>query len=159
MVCDDVGLRVGFDSGTGRRKVYLLNDHYDFGVLEMRFLFAAVLGFNIGTGVVLANEEPTLKAKVEQATESGSEANSIGSSGSGFTDTVCTSGGNIRKVELISASTEAKVPCEVHYKKETEQVGHDEILWSANNDLGYCHAKAAAFVDKLTGMGWSCTAK
>jgi len=126
----------------------------------MRTIFAVVLGLSIGVGVAFANEEPTLKAKVEQATSTASsEASTNHSLGAGFSDTVCTSGGNTRKVELISASTEAKVPCEVHYKKETEQPGHDEVLWSANNDLSYCHAKAAAFVDKLTGMGWTCTAK
>ncbi len=140
----------------------------------MRSILAVVLGLNIGFGVALANEEPTLKAKGEQATdapatdeeptlkakvEQATTAAPAATSGTGFTDTVCTSGGNTRKVELISASAETKLPCEVHYKKETEQTGHNQVIYTANNDLGFCHAKAAAFVDKLTGMGWACTAK
>ena len=125
----------------------------------MRSILAVVLGLNIGFGVAFAQEESTLKAKVEQATAAPAATTSTPASGAGFTDTVCTSGGNTRKVELISASAETKVPCEVHYKKETEQPGHDQVLYTANNDLGFCHAKAAAFVDKLTGMGWTCTAK
>ncbi len=125
----------------------------------MRFVFAVVLGLNIGFGVALANEESTLKAKVEQASTTAPAATTVAAKEGGFSDTVCTSGGNTRKVELISASAETKVLCEVHYKKETEQPGHDQVLWSANNDLGFCHAKASAFVDKLTGMGWTCTAK
>jgi hypothetical protein len=137
----------------------------------MRTIFAVVLGFNIGFGVAFANEEATLKAKVEQATTAAPAtvatppataapaATAVTASTSGFTDTVCTSGGNTRKVELISASAETKVPCEVHYKKETEQPGHDQVIYTANNEIGFCHSKAAAFVDKLAGMGWTCTAK
>ena len=130
----------------------------------MRTIFAVVLGFNIGFGVAFANEEATLKAKVEQASTvapatAAPAATAVTASASGFTDTVCTSGGNTRKVELISASAETKVPCEVHYKKETEQPGHDQVIYTANNEIGFCHSKAAAFVDKLAGMGWTCTAK
>jgi len=130
-----------------------------FGVIDMKFLFAVVFSLSVSFGVVLASEEPTLKAKVEQASENSPIENSQSDTGSGFADTVCTSGGNTRRVELVTASTEAKVPCQVHYKKETEQPGHDQVLWSANSDLGYCYSKAAAFVDKLVGMGWSCTVK
>ena len=127
----------------------------------MRFILAGVLCFDIGFGVAFADEEPTLKAKVEQTTSPSLQtATSVSpTSGSVFADTVCTSGGNTRKVELISESAETKVPCKVHYKKETEQPGHDQVVYSANNDVEYCHAKAAAFVDKLTGMGWTCVAK
>lgn len=104
-----------------------------------------------------AQEDTTLKAKVETATET----KSVGTTASkgGFTDVVCTNGSNKRVVELITAANENKLPCEVHYKKETEQPGHDQVLYSANSDLSFCHAKAAAFVDKLNGMGWACSAK
>lgn len=126
----------------------------------MRSILAVVLGLNISFGVAFANEEPTLKAKVEEAASAAPPVTTAeSSSGSDFSDTVCTSGGNTRKVELIFASSEAKAPCEVHYKKETEQPGHDQVIYSAKNDIGFCHAKAAAFVFKLTGMGWTCTAK
>lgn len=108
--------------------------------------------------VAHAEENNTLKAKVEQSDSTDAAATKMDHS-AGFTDTVCTSGSNTRKIELVTAATETKLPCEVHYKKETEQPGNDQVLWSANSDLSYCHAKAAAFVDKLSGMGWACTSK
>ena len=46
-----------------------------------------------------------------------------------------------------------ELPCEVQYTK-----GDDiQILWNAKNVKGYCEEKAAAFVDKQTGWGWSCS--
>jgi hypothetical protein len=125
----------------------------------MRSILAVVFAVNIGFGAAFANEAATLKAKVEQATTVAPVGTPAPATGSGFTDTVCTSGGNTRKVELISASAETGVPCEVHYKKETEQPGHDQVVYSANNDIGFCHAKASAFVDRLNSMGWTCIAK
>lgn len=119
----------------------------------MKTLIGTVLSFCFAFSVAIAGDETTLKAKVETTTAE------VTATASGFSDTVCTNGANIRKIELITAGNEAKVPCEVHYKKETEQAGHDQVLWTAANDLSFCHAKASAFADKLTGMGWACVAK
>lgn len=76
---------------------------------------------------------------------------------SGFAATVCSRGKNKRVVSLSSTDSQRKVPCEVHYRKETEQPRHDQVLFKAEHDLAYCETKAQAFVEKLSGMGWSCS--
>ena len=68
----------------------------------------------------------------------------------------CTQGKQTRTVTLTSKDATKKTPCEVHYKKETEQPGHDQVIYNANNDVSFCEAKAQAFVEKLVGMGWTC---
>jgi hypothetical protein len=68
----------------------------------------------------------------------------------------CTQGKHKRVVATTFVDTAKKAPCEVHYKKETEQPGHDQVIYTAANDISFCEAKAKAFVDKLAGMGWSC---
>ncbi|TEW49832.1 hypothetical protein [Psychromonas algicola] len=65
--------------------------------------------------------------------------------------TVCSHGSNIRIVEVVY-SGENNVPCEVQYTKEEGT----KTLWSAANSAGYCESKAAAFVEKQKGWGWSC---
>ena len=52
-------------------------------------------------------------------------------------------------------SESSPVPCSVVYKKLTEGV-EDQVLWTAENDAGYCEDKAKAFVDKQIGWGWTC---
>lgn len=120
----------------------------------MKTLIGLILGLSFTFSFAIAGDDATLKAKVET---SAAVAGVVAPTG--FIDTVCTNGTNTRKVQLITAANESKVPCEVHYKKETEQAGHDQVLWTATNDVSFCHAKASAFVDKLTGMGWACAAK
>ena len=60
-----------------------------------------------------------------------------------------------RRVEVLSEPG-VSVPCEVHYYKVTEVPGEDLVLWSAQNEAGYCEARAAEFVEKLRSMGWTC---
>ena len=62
-----------------------------------------------------------------------------------------------RRVEIFY-ETGVTVSCEVHYYKDTEMPGERQVLWRAANEEGYCEAKAAEFIQKLEGMGWSCTA-
>ena len=62
-----------------------------------------------------------------------------------------------RRVEVFY-ETGISVPCEVHYYKDTEAPGERQVLWRAMNEEGYCESQAAAFIDKLEGMGWSCDA-
>lgn len=73
-----------------------------------------------------------------------------------FQNTVCTQGKNRRLVELMVGDATAKKPCEVHYKKETEQNGHDQVIWITPVNMDTCTAKAKAFVTKLAGWGWTC---
>lgn len=104
-------------------------------------------GFIVAVALVLGGtaraEETTLKAEVKTAANTPT-AGSFGTQ-------VCTNGTNKRRVELSGTA-----PCEVHYKKETEQPGHDQVLWSAKNDQKFCETKAQAFVEKLASMGWKC---
>ena len=60
-----------------------------------------------------------------------------------------------RRVEILSEPG-VQVPCEVHYYKDTEMPGEDLVLWSAQNEVGYCEARAAEFVERLRDMGWTC---
>ena len=71
-------------------------------------------------------------------------------------NTVCNSGEIVRRVDLVYGDPTTKVPCEVHYKKQSEQPGHDQVLYRAQNDSVYCESKAREFVQKLEGWGWVC---
>jgi hypothetical protein len=67
--------------------------------------------------------------------------------------TVCSHGNQTRVIEVVY-TTEDNTPCEVRYSKEEGA----KTLWSADNLAGYCEEKAAAFVEKQEGWGWSCEA-
>ena len=60
-----------------------------------------------------------------------------------------------RRVEVFY-ETGVTVPCEVHYYRDTEMPGERQVLWRAQNEEGYCEARAAEFVEKLRGMGGTC---
>lgn len=67
--------------------------------------------------------------------------------------TVCSHGNQTRVIEVVYTG-EGTTPCEVRYSKEEGS----KTLWSANNLEGFCEDKAAAFVEKQKGWGWSCEA-
>ena len=73
------------------------------------------------------------------------------------TEIQCTYGDMVRRVVIMSEPG-VSVPCEVHYYKDTEAPGEDQVLWSASSQEGYCEEKAAGFVSKLEGWGWNCGA-
>ena len=73
------------------------------------------------------------------------------------TETQCTYGDMVRRVVIMSEPG-VSVPCEVHYYKDTEAPGEDQVLWSASSQEGYCEEKAAGLVSKLEDWGWSCAA-
>ena len=66
----------------------------------------------------------------------------------------CRHDNDVREVHVMR-TTAAPVPCEVVYKKLTEGV-EDQVLWNAQNQTNYCEEKAAEFVAKLEGWGWTC---
>ena len=107
-----------------------------------------------------ADTQETLKATVVDANakkaEEAKKPAAAASADGAFVNTACTNGKNKRVVELTSTNATTKLPCEVHYKKATEQQGHDQVLWQAANDLKFCESKAQAFVDKLASWGWTC---
>lgn len=70
-------------------------------------------------------------------------------------ETQCTYGDMVRRVVIMSEPG-VSVPCEVHYFKDTEAPGEDQVLWSASQQAGYCAEKASELVAKLEGWGWSC---
>lgn len=67
----------------------------------------------------------------------------------------CTFGDMQRRVEIVTEPG-VEVPCSVHYFKDTEAPGEQQVLWSAENDGSYCRTKAMEFVAKLEGWGWDC---
>lgn len=68
----------------------------------------------------------------------------------------CTYGDLTRRVEILYDAAE-RVPCEVHYYKDTEMPGWKQVLWSASADAGYCETKTREFIAKLNDWGWECT--
>lgn len=70
----------------------------------------------------------------------------------------CTMGDLTRRVEIVY-ETGVTVPCEVHYVKETEAPGERQVLWRAMNQEGYCEARTAELIAKLSSMGWNCAAE
>ena len=70
-------------------------------------------------------------------------------------ETQCTYGDLVRRI-VIMTEPGVSVPCEVHYFKDTEAPGEDEVLWRANRQAGYCEEKAAGLVAGLEQSGWDC---
>jgi len=67
----------------------------------------------------------------------------------------CTYGDMQRRVEIMHEPG-VEVPCSVHYFKDTEAPGEQQVLWSAENDASYCRDKALELISKLEGWGWEC---
>jgi len=67
----------------------------------------------------------------------------------------CSHGDLKRRVEIMY-ETGVTVPCEVHYYKDTEAPGDQQVLWRALQQEGYCEEKTQEFVRQLTSWGWSC---
>lgn len=65
--------------------------------------------------------------------------------------TICVHDNQTRMIEIVYAG-DNNVPCEVQYTKAEGT----KTLWSAENKAGFCENKAAAFVEKQIGWGWSC---
>ena len=66
----------------------------------------------------------------------------------------CRHGDDVRELH-IERSSDAPVPCQVVYRKLTEGV-EDQVLWNAQFEENYCAEKAAEFLTKLEGWGWTC---
>jgi len=65
---------------------------------------------------------------------------------------VCLYEGAERKISVVYDIPGQAVPCSVTYEKGAGI----ETLWQAENEAGYCEAKAAEFVEKQRGWGWDC---
>lgn len=64
----------------------------------------------------------------------------------------CQSGEALRTISVVYPYVGEKVPCEVRY----QNASGEKVLWTAKKEVGYCEAKAKAFVEKLEGWGWTC---
>ncbi len=60
-----------------------------------------------------------------------------------------------RRIEILTEPG-VTVPCEVHYFKDSEMPGENQVLWTATTEAGYCESKAEEFVAKLREWGWDC---
>ena len=60
-----------------------------------------------------------------------------------------------RVVTIVYSEPGQPTPCEVLYEKPSE--GESMTLWRAQNQVGYCEARAAEFIEKLVELGWSCS--
>ena len=67
----------------------------------------------------------------------------------------CSFDGMQRRIEILTEPG-VTVPCEVHYFKDTEMPGENQVLWTATTEAGYCESKAEEFVAKLREWGWDC---
>jgi hypothetical protein len=67
----------------------------------------------------------------------------------------CTSGDAVRRIEVEHADG-TPVPCSVNYIKDTEAAGASEEIYNAQNEAGYCEARAEEFAARLEGFGWQC---
>jgi hypothetical protein len=67
----------------------------------------------------------------------------------------CTHNNMLREVKIEYAGA-APVPCSVVYNKPDEGAS-SQVLWTADNQEGYCEEQAQAFVSKLESWGWACT--
>lgn len=65
----------------------------------------------------------------------------------------CKHDNSLRSIEVVYLEADATVPCEVRYHKDDET----SVLWSANNQLGYCELKAQGFAEKQEAWGWACS--
>lgn len=62
-----------------------------------------------------------------------------------------------RRIEILSEPG-VSVPCEVHYYKDSEMPGEQQVLWTASTEAGFCEARTEEFIAKLQSWGWACNA-
>jgi hypothetical protein len=68
----------------------------------------------------------------------------------------CRRGDLVRRVEVQFADGPDRLPCEVVYWRDSEAPGQPKQLWSADNQLAFCTAKARELLGRLQSAGWSC---
>lgn len=74
---------------------------------------------------------------------------------SAFADSwTCVHNNLLREVKIQYAGS-APVPCSVVYNKPDEG-DSSQVLWTADNQEGYCEEQAQGFVAKLESWGWTC---
>lgn len=105
------------------------------------------------SGMSLAQETTTTAPSDDTSNEDGnsmSEEPEMAKSESGVT--MCTGGGEERKIEIIYETPGSKIPCKVDYTKSSGTT----TLWQAANEEGYCESKVQGLIEKLTASGFEC---
>ncbi len=74
-------------------------------------------------------------------------------------DRRCTSGDDVRRIEIRFADDQDSLPCRVIYRPEAESDTVGIVSWRGIRDLGTCEAQAREIVDRLTDEGWTCTSE
>lgn len=115
----------------------------------VRFAMTMTLAFSATVSFAQTDAAPATTAAPAAAEQQTLQATVVESGGT----TTCTQGSMTRTVSIASKEPGKAVPCEVHYKKEN---GSDQVIYTANVEASFCETKAKAFVEKLTGMGWTC---
>ncbi|WP_417345109.1 hypothetical protein [Ferrimonas sp.] len=64
---------------------------------------------------------------------------------------ICRNGEMERRIQVIYPQG-APLPCEVHYVKGSDS----KVLWRAQNEAGYCEAKAQEFAAKQKTLYFPC---
>jgi hypothetical protein len=108
-----------------------------------------------GAEADMAESKADAEDKVEEASQEAEQAASAddASDDSGNLVSTCTNGDQTRIISVIYDSDDNDTVCEVTYEKSTGV----QTLWSANNERDYCQERAAEFVQKQEGWGWTCS--
>lgn len=68
----------------------------------------------------------------------------------------CSARGLIRQVEVREHDPARDAACAVLYRKESENPGIEEVLWTAQRDSQFCDDKARGLIERLESAGWAC---
>ena len=68
----------------------------------------------------------------------------------------CQNAGNTRELVVSYPNAPARLPCKVFYAKPDQNV-LPRTVWQSMNTENYCERKAAAFIEKLSSLGWQCS--
>ncbi len=71
-----------------------------------------------------------------------------------YASTICKQGTLTRSIYVVYSQPGHSIPCEVVYDKADSVPAM--TLWRAENEIGYCEAKAESFTEKLASLGWTC---
>jgi hypothetical protein len=62
----------------------------------------------------------------------------------------------LRRVEVATGEAARDAACEVRYWRDASSPPGGEVLWRANRDIDFCHAKARDLLARLETGGWTC---
>jgi len=99
-----------------------------------------------------ADAEEKVEEVRQEAEEAAASADDASDDSANLVST-CTNGDQTRIISVIYDNDETDAVCEVTYEKSTGV----QTLWSANNDRDYCKERAAEFIQKQEGWGWTCS--